>query len=271
MKVNKDDMVALAGTIAIHALVAVLLFFLVLRTIVPDEEEGVLVNFGNISLSAGLFEPRGGAPERDVESVPSPPPVAASTTRQPEEIISQDTEETVSITDRQREEDRKRREEAERREQERLEAERRQEEERRRREQAISDQVSGAFGSGNAGSESQGDSEGTGNQGSPFGNADTGENRGIGGMGEFSLSGRSIRGGGLPRPAYTIQEEGRIVIDITVDPRGSVIIAEIGKGTNIDNASMRASALEAARRARFNSISGTNNQSGTITYRYSLK
>jgi len=268
MKTDKNDVVALTITIAIHILLAIALFFMVLQTIVPEEEEGVLVNFGNVNASAGLFEPRGQA-SQDVEAAP---PAAATPDRtRPEEMISQDEEETVSLADRQREDERKQQAEAERRERERIEAEQRRREEQRQREQAISDQVAGAFGAGNADGDSQGDSEGTGNQGSPFGNSDTGANTGVGGMGEFSLSGRSIRGGGLPRPAYTIQEEGRIVIDITVDPRGNVVRAEIGKGTNIDNASMRSSAVDAAKRAKFNSIQGTNNQSGTITYRYTLK
>ena len=66
---------------------------------------------------------------------------------------------------------------------------------------------------GNAEGNSQGDAEsGTGNQGSPFGNSDHGANEGVGGYGSFNLNGRSIGAGGLPRPAYTIQEEGRIVI-----------------------------------------------------------
>ena len=34
---------------------------------------------------------------------------------------------------------------------------------------------------------------------------------------------------------------------------------------------MRKSALDAAKRAKFNSIGGANNQSGTITYLYKLK
>ena len=138
--------------------------------------------------------------------------------------------------------------------------------------QAISNRVAGAFGIGGAEGNSQGDAEtGTGNQGSPFGNSDHGANEGVGGYGSFNLNGRSIGAGGLPRPAYTIQEEGKIVINITVDPKGNVIFAEIGRGTNIDNASMRKSALDAAKRAKFNSISGANNQSGTITYVYKLK
>lgn len=80
-----------------------------------------------------------------------------------------------------------------------------------------------------------------------------------------------LSSGGLPHPAYTVQEEGRIVVNIVVDPVGNVIAADIGKGTNIDNASMRRSAVEAACRAKFNSIEGTNNQSGTITYMFRLK
>jgi TonB family protein len=267
MKVDKNDMTALAATILIHLLIALLLFLAVLRTIVPEEEEGVLVNFGNVDAAAGLFEPRGRT--APVETAPPEPAVPTP----PGEIISQDTEETVTLSERRRQEERKKKEDAERREHERRQAEqRRQDDLRRQREQAISDQVSGAFGTGNTDSPGQGDAQqGDGNQGSPFGNADQGENRGAGGFGSFSLNGRTLRGGGLPRPAYTIQDEGRIVIDITVDPKGNVTNATIGKGTNIDHASMRNSALEAARRATFNSIKSTNNQSGTITYRYSLK
>ncbi|MDR2121471.1 MAG: energy transducer TonB [Tannerella sp.] len=270
MKTDRDDIIALAGAIIIHALVAILLYFAVLRTIVP-EEEGVLVNFGNIDAAAGLFEPQGYV-SQNVEA--AAPESSVPVRSKPEEMISQDTEETVSLAEqRKKAEEEKRREEAERREKERIETERRKrEEEQRKREQAISEQVSGAFGTGSTQEGSQGsDVTGTGNQGNPFGNADTGENQGVGGMGEFSLAGRSLRGGSLPRPAYTIQEEGRIVVSIRVDRAGNVIFAEIGRGTTIDNKSMRDSAIEAARRAKFNSISGTNDQNGTITYRYNLK
>jgi TonB family protein len=108
------------------------------------------------------------------------------------------------------------------------------------------------------------------NQGNPFGNSDSGTNEGIGGTGTFSLSGRTLRDGGLHRPAYSALEEGRIVLNITVDPLGNVIFAEIGKGTNIDNASMRKSAIDAAKKSKFNKIKGTDNQNGTITYIYRL-
>lgn len=276
MKLNKDDIYALAGSVAFHAALLLILFFTVLTTVIPDEDGGVLVNFGNIQAAAGTFEPRttGQVPQ---ETIP-PPPVEAPKVETPkEDVITQDLEESVALAEAKKkeearkEEERKKKQEEERRRKEEAEK-KRLEEERRKKEEAIRNKVAGAFGIGGAEGTSQGDAPtGEGNQGSPFGNSDHGANEGTGGYGSFALDGRSIGAGGLPRPAYTAQEEGRIVINITVDPKGSVIFAEVGKGTNIDNASMRKSAIEAAKRARFNSINGTNNQSGTITYRYSLR
>jgi len=277
MKFDKDDIIALLGTIAFHFVIFLILFFTILKTIVPDEETGVLVNFGNIDLAAGLFEPRGGRTTTgqdavsipEVTAVPTPPP----TQNRQEEMITQDTEETLAIGENtRRDEERRQREEAERTEREREAERRRLAEEQLQREQDIQNQVAGAFGIGNTDSDSQGTgTTGTGNEGSPFGNSDTGLNEGVGGFGgSFNLSGRSIRGGGLPRPEDRIAEAGTIVINITVDPRGDVIRAEIGRGTNIDNPVMRTGAIDAAKRAKFNSIQGANNQSGTITYRYRM-
>ncbi|MDH6358252.1 energy transducer TonB [Parabacteroides sp. PF5-9] len=275
MKYTKDDIFSLVGTVGFHALILLLLWFTVLKTIVPDEEEGILVNFGNLNAAAGTFEPRYTG---EISTPVTPPPTPPQANNQQEELITQDQEESVALNNAQREaerreEERKKREEAEKERLRREEAERvRLAEEQRRREQEISNRVAGAFGIGSAEGTSLGDAaSGTGNQGSPFGNSDQGDNEGVGGKGSFNLDGRSIGSGDLPLPAYTIQEEGRIVINITVDPKGNVINAIIGRGTNIDNASMRKSALEAAGRAKFNSINGANNQSGTITYIYQLR
>jgi len=96
----------------------------------------------------------------------------------------------------------------------------------------------------------------------------------IGHFGTFNLNGRIIGNGGLPRLEYDgLQEskqEGKIVINITVDPGGNVINAEIGHGTNINDEQIRKSALEAARRAKFNKIQGNSNQNGTIIYIFRL-
>ncbi|MDR1257677.1 MAG: energy transducer TonB [Tannerellaceae bacterium] len=262
---DTDKIYAFLGSAIIHILILLIMGYSVMRTIVPEEEEGILVNFGNVDAAAGTFEPQytGDIPPR------SAPPASVFQQPQPdrENLLTQDMEESVAIEESRRREERRIEEER----QTALAEQRRREEEQRQRENTINSRVAGAFGSNNTGENSQGDAEsGTGNQGSPFGNADRGANDGIGGYGSFNLNGRSLGSGGLPRPDYNVQEEGRIVINITVDPRGAVIFAEIGRGTNIDNASLRQSAISAARKAKFNSIASVNNQSGTITYNYKL-
>lgn len=276
MKFNKDGLYSLLGSVGFHLLILLVLSLTILSTVVPEEDSGVLVNFGNVDEAAGTFEPLNTGQEPMEETTPPPPPTPAVETAK-EELVTQDVEESVALAEaKKKKEEQRKKEEAIKREQDRIQKEKLEQQRladaQRQKELAIKNKVAGAFGAGSAAGSSQGSGEtGSGNQGSPFGNSDHGANDGVGGYGSFSLNGRSIGAGGLPRPAYTIQEEGRIVINITVDPKGNVIFAEIGKGTNIDNASMRKSALEAARRAKFNSISGSNNQSGSITYRYSLR
>ena len=276
MKFNTDDLYSLLGSVGFHLLILLVLSLTILSTVVPEEDSGVLVNFGNVDEAAGTFEPLNTGQEPMEETTPPPPPTPAVETAK-EELVTQDVEESVALAEaKKKKEEQRKKEEAIKREQDRIQKEKLEQQRladaQRQKELAIKNKVAGAFGAGSAAGSSQGSGEtGSGNQGSPFGNSDHGANDGVGGYGSFSLNGRSIGAGGLPRPAYTIQEEGRIVINITVDPKGNVIFAEIGKGTNIDNASMRKSALEAARRAKFNSISGSNNQSGSITYRYSLR
>ena len=276
MKFNKDDLYSLLGSVGFHLLILLVLSLTILSTVVPEEDSGVLVNFGNVDEAAGTFEPLNTGQEPMEETTPPPPPTPTVETAK-EELVTQDVEESVALAEaKKKKEEQRKKEEAIKREQDRIQKEKLEQQRladaQRQKELAIKNKVAGAFGAGSAAGSSQGSGEtGSGNQGSPFGNSDHGVNDGVGGYGSFSLNGRSIGAGGLPRPAYTIQEEGRIVINITVDPKGNVIFAEIGKGTNIDNASMRKSALEAARRAKFNSISGSNNQSGSITYRYSLR
>ena len=99
----------------------------------------------------------------------------------------------------------------------------------------------------------------------------TGKTTGTGGYGTFDLGGRSIGAGGLPRPVYNVQDEGRVVVTITVNPAGQVIATEINKQTNTVNPALRKAAEEAAKKARFNAVDGLNNQMGTITYYFNLK
>lgn len=274
MKVTQEQIYGWAGSIGIGVLLALFLLFAVLKSVIPDESEGgVLVNFGYVDEASGMFEPEGngGVPTGVIASVPPTPSTGPSLSD--EGIVTQDIEESVALSDAQRKENEKKAAEERRLKEE--ERKRREEEQRR---QNISNQVAGAFGSssgsGGIASSSPGTSEGTGtgtgNQGSPQGNSDQGLYSGIGGYGSFSLNGRNVGREGLPRPAYSIPESGVIVVSITVSPKGDVIATSIARGTTIDNASMRKAAMEAAKKAKFNTIEGLNNQTGTITYRFQL-
>jgi TonB family protein len=112
------------------------------------------------------------------------------------------------------------------------------------------------------------------------GNSETGRGTGTGtgygtgngsGNGSFDLDGRSLGSGGLPRPSYNVREEGKVVVTIVVNPAGQVIRTSINKMTNTTNQALRKAAEEAAKKAHFNSVSGLNNQTGTITYYFKLK
>ena len=153
---------------------------------------------------------------------------------------------------------------------ERLAAEKKKAEEKAAAE-AAAKRVAGAFGKGTQIGNKGTGTTGSGIEGSPTGNAAEGKSTGVGGYGTFDLNGRSLGSGGVPRPIYNVQDEGRVVVTITVNPAGEVISTSINKRTNTVNASLRKAAEDAARKARFNSVDGVNNQTGTITYYFKLK
>jgi TonB family protein len=294
MKLNKDGIISLTISIAVHILIFLYLYFGVFKRIIPVKDDGIFVNFGDFVEATGNFEPQATVSTQQLAKViptPQPKPMAN------EEMATQNEEETVHIPNTRKKNDlaeNKPRETAKQpTEEERIREERKKrEEEQKQQERNIGNKVSNAFNRTNTQGNTQGNAQnnsnasgftdnsvndaqsqgsrtsGRNNQGSPFGNSDSGADEGIGGFGSFSLSGRTLRDGVLPRPAYTAKEEGRIVIDIIVDNNGDVISAKYGKGTTIDDASLRSSALEAAQKARFNKIKESNNQIGTITYIY---
>lgn len=88
----------------------------------------------------------------------------------------------------------------------------------------------------------------------------------------FSLAGRSVAGR-LPLPAYQVQKEGKVVVEVTVDRDGNVVRANaILKGSTITDAQLIRAAEEAAKKSRFNSDGkATVMQTGTITYHFKLQ
>jgi TonB family protein len=74
----------------------------------------------------------------------------------------------------------------------------------------------------------------------------------------------------LPKPAYTSEKSGKVVVDITVDQNGNVIKAIAGsRGTTVQDAELFRQAESAAKRAKFNpDNSSPEKQIGTITYNF---
>ena len=290
---KKNKITGLVGTLVLHVILLVLLLLIVISKPKAQEEGGVPVMLGNMEMAQGNADPYTltdvdilDEPQLPTEmSVPEPvptPPVES-------EMITQEDEPTVAVPKKKTPKPAPKKEvvkkekpkkepvkpkektEAEKRaEAERLAAEKKAAEERAAAE-AAAKRIAGAFGKGTQmGSKGTGTS-GEGIQGSPTGNAAEGQSTGVGGYGTFDLNGRSLGPGGLPRPIYNVQEEGRVVVTITVNPAGQVIHTSINKRTNTANAALRKAAEDAARKARFNSVSGVNNQTGTITYYFKLK
>lgn len=260
MQITREKTAGIAGTILFAVLLLLVLLFSYFTLVIPpDELEGIPVMFGNVEEASGTTE----SPMNEISPAPAQRPSVPEYS--PEEpLITQQTEPTIDVA-AQREAERRKAQLAEQRRLQEEAARRQREEDARRRE--INQQMSGLFGE-NSGS--RGETEGSGTQGVSTGNASQGATSGTGGIGTFDLGGRSLGSGGLAQPNYSVNDYGTVVVNITVDPRGNVINAEIGRGTNTPNTSLRNEALRAARRTKFNAINSANNQQGTITYRFNL-
>lgn len=263
----------MAGALVVHAVIIALLILVGFTLPEPSEEGGVPVMLGEVPDALGVADPS--LVKVDVMPEEVPPPPAQEAVEQ--DIITQEVEETVAITPKteakkpKKEPEKKpEKTEAEKAEEARRLAEAKAERERKEAEEAARKRVAGAFGKG-AQMGSKGETKGTGIQGSATGNAPTGAATGTGGYGSFNLGGRSLGEGGLPRPVYNVQDEGRVVVAITVNPAGHVIATSIDRQTNTVNPALRKAAEDAAKKARFNAVSGLNNQTGTITYYFNLK
>ncbi len=268
MKLNKNELTAAIITASITAAVLAVLLLCGWSALIPDGEEGLTVNFGNVDWSEGDFETLEGIDEPQPENT-EPQLPDYSTTENPgqEDLITQD-DESVAL-----EAARKKAEEEARRQAE--EAQRKKLEEERALAENINHQAQNLFGKTNNSSQNQGTGDQpNGNQGKTEGNTESRNPTGGGiGNNSFSLEGRSLGSGGLIEPLYTAQADGTVVVRILVDSRGNVVSAifEPKGSSNADNQALRDAAITAAKKTKFNAIEGNQNQAGTITYHFRLK
>ena len=259
-EISKDKITGIVGTLVFHALVALLLYFLVMSKPPQEPEAGLAVVMGE---EYNMTEVEIAKPEPAPAPKPAPKPVEQKPA--PEKpMITQKSEESMAVDSLQAKE----REEA-------LMAERLEAERKRKEEEAMAkatNLMANAFGKGSGMSRK---SEESVDEGSSKGSPDSGMELGAtatSGMGTYDLEGRSLAGdGSLPKPVYNVQEEGRVVVTVTVNPEGRVIAANINRRTGTTSLALRNAALNAARSAVFNRINGLNNQEGTITYYFKLK
>lgn len=266
---KKGKYIGLTVALAVHVVVIALLMLVEFTLPKQLEEGGVPVVLGDASDALGAIEPS------LVEINAMPKEVEAELPEETNsEMLVQEEEETVVIKPK-AEEKKKERKKPEKTAEEKAEEARKlaaekAEQERKAAEEAARKRVAGAFGKG-AQMDSKGTTAATGSRGSLTGNSTTGEAAGTGGYGTFNLNGRSIGAGGLPRPVYNVQDEGKVVVTITVNPSGQVIATSINRQTNTVNPALRKAAEDAAKKARFNVVSGLTNQTGTITYYFNLR
>lgn len=286
---KKGEYIGALGALLVHVAVIALLILVSFTVPRPDEDAGgVPVMMGNVESARGFDDPS--LVDVDVldEDAAAPAETAPELPSE-QDLLTQTEEETVTLkpkTEEPKKETVKPKEvtkpkepvkkpektEAEKAAEAKRLAEEKAERERKAAEEAARKRVSGAFGKGAQMEGNKGTSaSGTGTEGSKEGNSSTGAKTGTGGYGTFDLGGRSLGTGSLPKPAYNVQEEGRVVVNITVNPAGQVVSTGINPQTNTVSSALRKAAEDAARKARFNTVDGVTNQTGTITYYFNLR
>lgn len=118
-------------------------------------------------------------------------------------------------------------------------------------------------------SKTHGNQNGSGDHGDGTGSHGNG---GPGGNGyDFSLAGRSMRV--APKISDQSQDQGKVVVDITVDKNGNVVTVNApGRGSTTTSSNLVRKAKDAAMKTKFSpSPQGVEEQRGTITFVFILR
>ncbi|WP_437398192.1 energy transducer TonB [Flagellimonas lutimaris] len=234
-------------TLLLSALL-LLLFYIGLTYLDPPIENGIAVNFGTMDFGSGEVQPKEPVKSepREVESQPEPqevtepaePKEAVVEEAPVEEVLTSNDEETIKLKQRQEakrkaeEEAEKAKAEAERIAREKREAEERQRQEQEAKKKSVDALIGGIGKSDGTTTGSEGDDNLAGDKGQPDGDPYASSYYGSpgSGTGGYGLSGRSLANKG--KVQQECNEEGRVVVRITVDRSGKVVKAEPGvKGT----------------------------------------
>ncbi|MCA0933617.1 energy transducer TonB [Lutimonas saemankumensis] len=298
-------------TSVIAVLILILLFIVGLTYFDPPKEYGIAVNFGTTDYGSGNQQPTEAlkpASQSEPEPVPKNTPFEeikeelveeevdseSAPEESSEEVMTQVNEEAIAIKKREEakrkaeaearaEEKRiaeeKRKAEAERQaelerqriaEQQRIEKQRAEEAAKRKNLDALMGGFSDTDGKAEGG---EGNDNQAGDKGKETGDPNAGGYYGVGGDGSggnYRLGNRKALN--KPKPEYDCNEEGRVVVSISVDQSGRVISADPGiKGTTNSAQCLLNRAKEAALKTKFNADSkAPAKQIGAIIYNFSL-
>lgn len=256
---EKSKIYGIAGAVVFSLLTFLILWLVYMpERLMPTEEEGIVVSFGNDMEGMGFGEMIAGMDETLA-------PRAEPQPTEQQEWLTQERVETLVIPKQQPDKSTRKSPSSEERERSLRQQQQREvsatAEAQRRQEATMRSEnlIGSAFG--NSESTGSGDTDSDTKQGNPAG---SGVSEGHG----WSLAGRSLVGV-LATPAYTSNVEGRITVNIRVDADGKVTGVTIGSPTNISDVQTRNASLAAARSTRFSNGSGIS--VGTITYNFRLR
>lgn len=257
---TKEERKSFTITAIIFAIILILCFFLGLSYMDPPPENGIAINFGTSETGSGDVQPT-----EPIASAPQPVPSPSQSTPVTDEVATQDVQDAPVITNKkpQKEtpkEDTKPKEEPKKPTPSKETSD------------ALSNLINGPKSDGKA-TGGEGDDNKPGDKGRVDGTmggsygGNGGGSTGTG-SGRFDLAGRKALA--LPNPKYTCNEQGTVVVQISVDKDGTVISAVPGaRGTTNTARCLQDQAKVAAMSARF-SAGELDKQVGTITYNFKL-
>ena len=273
-KQSQAHIIASVGTILSMCLVFLLLWWLQVNAPIQQEDEGIVVAFGDAEEGGGMPDVQPMDAITQVEQVPAP---AAPSRPSDNDLIVQDDDESLALA-KQTEEDakrkaeeeeliRKRKEEETRVEAERIAKEKALAEQRAKEQEAIdkANQFASLFGQAGTEEGANADNASTSNSAGTKGNP-VGKGMGVTNGTQWSLYGRNVKR--LPKPSSDFAQAGVVVVNIMVDAAGNVTNATVADGTTISDRSTQQLALQAARQAKF--TEGDTPQIGKITYTFKL-
>lgn len=257
-------------TVILHVLLLILFFYVGLTYLDPPPEEGIAVNFGATETGSGNIQPT--EPIKSAPQETTPPPTSQPKTEIKEEVVTQDNEEAPVIKKEKKIEPKK---EIPKKEEPKKEAPKPVEKTPdKTTKNALESLINGPKSDGTAKGSEGDDTTGGGDKGNPNGDPNAksyyGTGKGLDGDGNYKLGGRKALE--KAKEMQDCNQDGIVVVDITVDRQGKVLTAVAGvRGSSNTHTCLTGPAKRAALATKFNADpNAPTKQYGQIVYKFKL-